>query len=410
MGLKTTIAFLFLILSIHGLAQAIVRTQGAQPASPGKTPNANADTLSATPVNETNASQKVLLDVLIATNEDCVLLVNDEEKKAVSKNAFLYLKLSPGFYRFSAKSATSGDVYRDTFSVAVGKLNEVFIDLLYAMDVETEQRTKLASGNENTLAASQQNNSKTDLPGAVQTTSTATAREQELATINSLVAGMVPISKGSFVMGNNKSSSADEAEHHVALNPFSLGKYEVTQEQWEKIMGYNPSLNKGCRTCPVENVSWEEVMKFIRKINSLSDKKFRLPTEAEWEYVVKWGGKAEIDKAGSVEEYIARTAWNFTNSENKPHPVGTKQPNAAGVYDLLGNVSEWCADWYSAFFYKEDYTEKNPEGPPLGKDKVVRGGNYKDYLGDRFRPSFRNRLNPKAKAGEVGFRLAIGKE
>jgi formylglycine-generating enzyme required for sulfatase activity len=151
----------------------------------------------------------------------------------------------------------------------------------------------------------------------------------------------------------------------------------------------------------------EEVMKFIRKVNSLSNKKFRLPTEAEWEYVAKAGGKAEIDKAGGVEEYIRRTAWNATDAGNKPHPVGTKQPNGWGVYDLLGNVSEWCADWYSTFFYKEEYTEKNPEGPPLGKEKVVRGGNYKDYLGDRFRPSVRNKMNPKAKGGEVGFRLVM---
>jgi formylglycine-generating enzyme required for sulfatase activity len=148
-------------------------------------------------------------------------------------------------------------------------------------------------------------------------------------------------------------------------------------------------------------------MIFIRKLNSLSSKRFRLPTEAEWEYVARWGGKAEIEKAGGAEAYIQNSAWSFINSNQQSHPVGKKQPNAAGIYDLFGNVSEWCMDWYGAFFYKENYTEKNPQGPPLGKEKVIRGGNYKDYIGDRFRPSFRNKMNPKGKGSEVGIRLVM---
>jgi formylglycine-generating enzyme required for sulfatase activity len=173
-------------------------------------------------------------------------------------------------------------------------------------------------------------------------------------------------------------------------------------------MGSNPSLHTGCKTCPVENVSWEEVMIFIRKINSLSGKTFRLPTEAEWEYVAKFGGKEEIEKAGGAEEYIKKTAWASVNSGNQSQPIGKKQPNTVGIYDLTGNVPEWCFDWYDALFYKQEFTDKNPQGPPLGKDKVIRGGNYRDYIGDRFRPSFRNKMNPKSKSSEVGFRLVMG--
>jgi formylglycine-generating enzyme required for sulfatase activity len=157
----------------------------------------------------------------------------------------------------------------------------------------------------------------------------------------------------------------------------------------------------------VENISWEEAMVFVRKLNGITGRKFRLPTEAEWEYVARMGGKAEIDKAGGAEAYIRKAAWAFTNSENKTHPVGKKQPNVSGVFVLFGNVSEWCMDWYGAFFYKEDFTEKDPAGPPLGKDKVIRGGNYKDFAGDRFRPSFRNKANPKAKGSEIGLRLVM---
>ncbi|MBD0276835.1 MAG: TolC family protein [Bacteroidota bacterium] len=232
-------------------------------------------------------------------------------------------------------------------------------------------------------------------------------KEPERATIQALLSNMTLIKGGSYTMGNNKAPAPDESEHPVSVNSLLFGKYEVTQQQWESIMGYNPSLNKGCSTCPVENVSWEEVMKFIRKLNVLSNKKFRLPTEAEWEYVARMGGKTEIDKAGGQEEYIKRTAWYYGNSDKKTHPVGQKQPNIAGIYDIMGNVSEWCADWYSADYYKEENNQKNPEGPPLGKEKVVRGGSYNEYSGDHFRPSLRNKLKPSNKSGGIGFRLVM---
>lgn len=208
-------------------------------------------------------------------------------------------------------------------------------------------------------------------------------------------------------MGNNRAPVPDEAEHTVTLRPFHFGKYEVTQDQWQTIMGYNPSLNKACPTCPVDNVSWEEVMHFVRKLNSISNRTFRLPTEAEWEYVAKLGGKAEVDKAGGQEAYIKKAAWYFANSLGHTHPVGTKAPDVAGIYDLIGNVSEWCLDWYGPSFYKEQYNQNNPEGPPQGKEKVIRGGNYKDFVGDRFRPSFRNKRPPAGKSSELGFRLVI---
>ena len=150
-------------------------------------------------------------------------------------------------------------------------------------------------------------------------------------------------------MGNNKAPAADEVEHPVTISDIRFGQFEVTQQQWTVMMGYNPSKNGGCGTCPVENVSWEEVMRFIRKINLAGNKKFRLPTEAEWEYVARLGGKAEVVQAGGQEEYIKKTAWYFANADKQTHPVGQKQPNVAGSYDLMGTVSEWCSDWYGSY-------------------------------------------------------------
>ena len=400
---KSGFLFLFLFFCARGKAQLVPPLRdSADSAIEMKTDSVLTDTTGKRLEKDSVLSSGILLDVLFATNEDCHLFINDEPRGFVTKVAFFYLKLSPGTYRYTARNPSTGEEWKDTFSVAGGKLNEVFIDLLYAMDLARE---KAAAGKTVTTA----------VPGSLQKTTSpnnknAFGKEQEKAVINAIYAGMLPVKGGSFVMGNNRSPAADEAEHPVLLKPFRVSRFEVSQEQWEAVMGSNPSLNRGCAACPVENVSWEDVMIFIRRLNSLTNQRYRLPTEAEWEYVAKAGGKAEIDKAGGTEEFIKKTAWNFVNSNGQTQPVGKKQPNVLGLYDLTGNVSEWCMDWYGAFFYKEDFTEKNPEGPPLGKEKIVRGGNYKDYIGDRFRPSFRNKLNPKSKSSQVGFRLAMDGE
>jgi formylglycine-generating enzyme required for sulfatase activity len=293
----------------------------------------------------------------------------------------------------------AGGELEETFQVKESGLNEIFIDLLYASD----QKNVSGSGRTNS-GVSINTSSNSPVPKEVEMKN---AKETERFVIGSLLANMSTVDGGSFIMGNNRAPSGDEAEHTVTIKPILFGIYEVTQKQWETIMGYNPSDNKGCGTCPVENVSWEEAMKFIQKINSLSDKRFRLPTEAEWEYVAKYGGKAEVDQYGGQEEFIKATGWYYANSDKKTHPVGQKAPNASGIYDLIGNVSEWCYDWYSPDYFKEQSSQKNPEGPPLGKEKIVRGTSYNDYLGDRFRPSLRNKLKPVTKSKEIGFRLVL---
>ena len=383
---------LFCILLLCGLTS----TNGWTQTSNGQGPTNTA--------NQETASSTVSLDVLFATNEDCDLYINGQFKAAVTKNAHKYIKLSPGNYSYTAKSRSTASAFEEKFVVKEGKVNEVFIDLLYFIDLQQQANSNTV--NKQLVTAGVSNSSKRS-ETSKQEGNVAASKLSETQVVQILSSNMISISGGSFIMGNNKAPATDETEHTVTIGPVLFGKYEVTQEQWGAIMGYNPSENKGCLSCPVENVSWDEVMKFIKKLNTLSTRRFRLPTEAEWEFVARLGGKEEIEKAGGQEEYIKKSAWYFGNADKKTHPIGLKQSNVSGIYDLYGNVSEWCYDWYSPNYYKEENNQMDPDGPPSGKEKVYRGGSFEDYGGDRFRPSLRNKMKPTGNSKSVGFRLVM---
>jgi formylglycine-generating enzyme required for sulfatase activity len=346
---------------------------------------------------QTPKSSAIPLEVLFATNEDCDLYINGQFKSTITKSAHKYLKLAPGTYSYMAKGRTTAGEFTERFVVQEGKPNEVFIDLLYYIDLSNIQKA-----NARPVAATTANVNKKAV-----TAKTATDELSGEQVIQALSSNMISINGGSFIMGNNKAPAEDEVEHTVTIGAVLFSKYEVTQAQWGAVMGYNPSENKGCNNCPVENISWEEAVKFVRKLNSMSGKKFRLPTEAEWEFVARMGGKEEIEKAGGQEEYIKKAAWFYGNANKKTHPVGLKLPTVLGIYDLYGNVSEWCYDWYSPDYFKEENNQMDPDGPPLGKEKVFRGANFEDYAGDRFRPSLRNKTKPNNKSKTIGLRLVM---
>ena len=181
---------------------------------------------------------------------------------------------------------------------------------------------------------------------------------------------------------------------------FWLGKYEVTQAQWQSVMGENPSKFKGDKR-PVENVSWEDCQSFIRRINSQQNCGVRLPTEAEWEYACRagsvgpYGGNGNLDDMG----WYWQRAWR-RGSVSKTHPVGQTQANAWGFYDMHGNVYEWCDDWYG------DYgsATTDPAGPASGVDRVLRGGSWCTF--ELYcRSANRSRHNPGYRGHDIGFRL-----
>ena len=213
---------------------------------------------------------------------------------------------------------------------------------------------------------------------------------------------MVVIPAGNFVMGSNKSSD-EQPTHSVNLRSFLMGKTEVTQEQWAAVMGNNPSTNKG-RTLSVEWVSWDDVQQFIAKLNQKTGQKFRLPSEAEWEYSARAGTATEWS-FGNDESKLGNYAWHNRNSRYTTQAVGQKLPNAFGLFDMHGNMWEWTQDcWH------ETYAGAPTDGSAWtigcsGNYRVLRGGSSYDFPAI-LRSAFRGRNIPANRDNYFGFRLA----
>jgi formylglycine-generating enzyme required for sulfatase activity len=213
---------------------------------------------------------------------------------------------------------------------------------------------------------------------------------------------------GCFQMGNTFGDGEPDEKpvHEVCVDDFYMGKYEVTQGQWQTVMGANPSYFKECGVnCPVEQVSWNDVQEFISRLNQRSGKRFRLPTEAEWEYGARSGGKREKWSGTSREGKLGQYAWYDGNSAGRTHRVGEKRPNGLGLHDMTGNVWEWCSDWYGENYYR-GRPRNNPKGPDNGSSRVLRGGSWGNsprYM----RAADRYEDIPTDRGGNYGFRLGL---
>jgi formylglycine-generating enzyme required for sulfatase activity len=218
----------------------------------------------------------------------------------------------------------------------------------------------------------------------------------------------VLIPAGSFMMGDEKGAPWEKPVHKVTITkPFYLGKYEVTQEQWQAVMGSNPSEFKGPKN-PVECVSWLDCQEFLKKLNATAGTQagtFTLPTEAQWEYACREGTQTRYsfgDDPAKLGEY----AWWEKNAEESTHPVGQKKPNAWGLYDMHGNVREWCADWWDKDYYAKSPAE-DPAGPDSGPGRVLRGGSWGGGDPGPFRSACRCSYGlPGYRVKDYGFRVA----
>ena len=231
--------------------------------------------------------------------------------------------------------------------------------------------------------------------------------EDQIFTLKGVEFKMLRVEGGTFQMGGTSEQGSDAYDdeypvHSVTLSDYHIGQTEVTQELWKAVMGNNPSFFKGDNQCPVENVSWNDCQKFIDKLNRLTGKNFRLPTEAEWEYAARGGNKSKGYKYSGSND-VNTVAWYDDNSGGKTHPVAQKQANELGLYDMNGNVYEWCQDWYG------DYTSRsqsNPKGANTGSSRVLRGGSWS--INAWFvRVSNRFNTAPGRRSSNYGLRLAL---
>ncbi len=231
-------------------------------------------------------------------------------------------------------------------------------------------------------------------------------RDGNLRFFTDLTTGMefVLVSGGCYQMGDTFGDGYDNEKpvHEVCVDDFYMGKYEVTQREYEMVTGNNPSyFQKGPRY-PVEQVSWQDAQGFINKLNSRSGKGYRLPTEAEWEYAARSGGKKEKYAGGNDVDAVA---WYTGNSGGGTRPVGGKSPNGLGLHDMSGNVWEWCQDWYGSDYYSKS-PNINPTGPSSGSFRVVRGGSW-NYSPGNVRAADRSRREPGVRNFNLGFRLVL---
>ena len=217
---------------------------------------------------------------------------------------------------------------------------------------------------------------------------------------------MVRVEAGTFTMGATAEMEDpygdEQPTHQVTLtNDYYMGKYEVTQALWQAVMNSNPSYFKG-DNLPVEQVSWDDCQEFLSKLNSITGKTFRLPTEAEWEYAAR-GGKKSRGYQYSGSNNLSDVAWYKDNSDRKTHAVGSKQANELGIYDMSCNVREWCQDWYGSY---SSSSQVNPIGANSGYHRVCRGGGWY-FTARNCRSSYRNSISPDGRGYDFGLRLVL---
>lgn len=331
------------------------------------------------------------LAVNLQANHDFFLTVNKIIHGKVLKGDKKTVKLTPGVHRLLFEEADStGEFIEQMFRVTkeMAKQKDSVFSVTFKDDFIDIMNS--FSGN------------------SAETNPTPVLNEQqkkELAVINTIEKNMVPIQGGSYK--TSSSEAKDAATLTISVNSLSFGKYEITQQQWKTIMGQTRSRHENCNECPVESVSWTDVDSFVRKINRISGKQFRLPTEAEWEYVTqKVVGEKMKDFISDPDKYnrqwasvLENTAWHTGNSKRSTQPVGKKK-DLFELHDLFGNVAEWCADYYQPS--KTD----DPQGPATGTRKVIKGGSYQDDE-EKFGAGKRDSEDPNSSRRTVGFRLVM---
>lgn len=364
----------------------------------------------------------------VQSNLDCVMYVDEEERANVQANKLAKVPLKPGEYmlRFESTENTADNVEDE--------LNMPDRDKLYKVDLLSQKQAREQKEREEKERQEREEKERQERERREREERERREREareraererlerekhekeekerQEREAprefeVNGVKFKMIFVEGGTFMMGATVEQRMDawDAEkpvHEVSLDDYYIGETVVTQELWKAVMALNPSFPKGSDDLPVERVSWEDAQEFVAKLNRLTGRAFRLPTEAEWEYAAR-GGKKSRGYKYSGSNNIDEVAWNDGNSNDKIHPVKRKKANELGLYDMSGNVWEWCNDWFGDY---SGEAQDNPQGPITGSYRVGRGGCWGSSARS-CRVSNRNYLTPSSRRSNLGFRVVL---
>lgn len=290
------------------------------------------------------------------------------------------------------------------------KTDNLLLDIFINFDLENNDDSVISRTIEyySTTSSTSSTPSTTNKPSTTTTTKASYTPSKQTFTVNGVSFTMVRVEGGTFTMGatSEQGSDAEDSEkpaHQVTLSTYYIGETEVTQELWEAVMGSNPSYFRGAKR-PVEQVSWDDCQEFIKKLNEKTGETFRLPTEAEWEYASRGGGKSKGYKYSGSNDLDA-VAWYQDNSGLVSHNVATKQSNELGLYDMSGNVRECCLDWYGKKYYSKS-PQTNPKGANSGEYHAARGGSW-GISASCCRSSYRDYGTPDYRSYYVGLRLVL---
>lgn len=327
----------------------------------------------------------------VKSNLDCLMYVDDEECANIEANKLEKIPLKPGEYMLKFESVeNAADCVEDDEFVMPD------VDKLYKVDLLSKKQERETAEREEIERQEQEKLGRE-------------RREREARgefEVKGVQFKMVKVEGGTFMMGATEEQRTDAFDrekpaHQVTLSDYYIGETVVTQELWKAVMGNNPSYWEG-DDLPIEMVSWEDAQKFIEKLNRETGREFRLPTEAEWEYAARGGKKSQGYKY-SGSDNLDEVAWYVGNSESRTHPVKEKKANELGLYDMSGNVWEWCQDRYGNYTRE---SQTNPQGPPWGVDRVCRGGSWSLYA-EGCRVSIRELNSSIIRYKTLGFRLVM---
>ena len=345
--------------------------------------------------------------VKIMPDTDCSIYIDGDLKGTLAAGAILKIKLEKGDYIIKAVGLNKADELTQTYTVATVGVETILnigmasvVKARLAKEIEDKRNEEAQKAKE--LADQKEENEK----AALKQKAIEEAQKKEQAKIDIMNnIEMVLVQGGGFEMGSNDKLDLNaKPVHKVTVSSFNIGKFEVSQTQWKAVMGTNPSKFQDCDNCPVDNVSWDDAQLFIKRLNQKTGKTYRLPTEAEWEFAASGGIKSMSKVYSGAGDVLDNVGWYYDNSSHKTNPVGQKKANELGLYDMSGNIDEWCQDYYDEHYYATSPTD-NPTGPATGTVRVRRGGCWNDAA-HYCRIANRYSSAPELRFLTFGFRLA----